>query len=259
MLTLKTITSQVQVEDWFVTVDLEMPIFPFKSSSGTGNSFSLPLEESLTSTKFFPLAWPGLRPEEVHKVHGCCSAPFDAPGHLCTQLPVRLAHTGPIQGDSELSQRYRPPPHSGSWPQNKHQKECSHHFSTNFIFGGSLGFCSNAGPSGSCPDLHFQRMFGPLKARPQSFCEHLSQTPRSYGRSFPYATSRIAPHETIPLVDESVEDPLQRTSHLPNQGVAQLLSYLLNMEFLSWHINCLELRAVFLVLINFSPFSEGVM
>ncbi len=66
--------------------------------------------------------WPGLGPEDVHKVHGCCSGPFEAPGHSCTQLPERLAHTGPLQGVSELSQRYRPPPHSCSWPQNEHQK-----------------------------------------------------------------------------------------------------------------------------------------
>ncbi len=51
----------------------------------------------------------GLGPEDVHKVHGCCSGPFEAPGHLCTQLPGRLAHTGPLQGVSELSQRYCPP------------------------------------------------------------------------------------------------------------------------------------------------------
>ncbi len=102
MLTLKTITSQVQVEDWFVTVDLEMPIFPFKSSSGTGNSFSLPLEESLTSTKFFPLAWPGLRPEEVHKVHGCCSAPFDAPGHLWQTLFLGV-HLDSVQMQARLA------------------------------------------------------------------------------------------------------------------------------------------------------------
>ncbi len=40
---------------------------------------------------------------------------------------------------------------------------------------------------------------------------------------------RPCPHEIIPLVDEIIEDPLHRTSHLPNQGFAQLLSHPLNM------------------------------
>ncbi len=47
--------------------------------------------------------WPGLGAEDVHKMHGCCSGPFEAPGHLCAQLPGRLAHSGPFQGVSELS------------------------------------------------------------------------------------------------------------------------------------------------------------
>ncbi len=118
--------------------------------------------------------WPGLGPEAIQKVHGCCSSPFEAPGNSCTQLPGRLAHTGPLQRVSELSQRYRPPPHSCSWPRNEHQKECSHPFSTNCVFGGSFGLCSNAGPSGSCPDFQFQCMFGLLQARPSCLCEHFT-------------------------------------------------------------------------------------
>ncbi len=34
------------------------PILTFRSSGGTGSSFGLPLEERLTSTRLFPLAWP---------------------------------------------------------------------------------------------------------------------------------------------------------------------------------------------------------
>ncbi len=71
-------------------------------------------------------------------------------------------------------------------------------------------------------------MFGPLQARPSYLCEHLSQAPRPFGPSLPCATSRIAPHETIPLVNETLEDLLQRTSH-SRKGVALLLSHPLNM------------------------------
>ncbi len=42
-------------------------------------------------------------------------------------------------------------------------------------------------PSGSCPHLQFQRMFGPLQARPSCLCEHLPQAPGPYGRSVPCA------------------------------------------------------------------------
>ncbi len=68
-------------------------------------------------------------------MHGCCPGPFEAPGHSCTQLPGRLAHSGPLQGVSELSQGCRPPQRLCSWPQNKHQEECSLPFLTNSFLG----------------------------------------------------------------------------------------------------------------------------
>ncbi len=162
-------------------------------------------------------------------MHGCCSGPVETPGHSCTQLPGRLAHSGPLQGVSEPSQGCRPSPHSCSWPQNERQEECSLPFSTNGVFGSSLGFRSNAGPSGSCPDFQPQYMFGPLQARPSCLREHLSQALRPHGRSLPCAAPGVAPHEAVPLVDETFRGPLHRTCHSPCKGVAHLLSHPFNM------------------------------
>ncbi len=141
--------------------------------------------------KFFSLTPPSL--------HGCCSGSFEAPGHSCTQLPGRLAHPGPLQGVSEPSQGCRPPSHSCSWPQNEHQEECSLPFSTNCVFGSSLGFRSNAGPSGSCPDFQPQHMFGPLQARPSCLRKHLPQALRPHGHSLPCAAPGAAPDRILTL------------------------------------------------------------
>ncbi len=97
----------------------------------------------------------------------------------------QLTHSGP-QGVSEPSQGCRPLPHSCSWPQNEHQEKCSLPFSTNCVLGRSLGFHSNADPSGSCPDFQPQYMFGPLQARPSCLREHLSQALRPHGCSLPF-------------------------------------------------------------------------
>ncbi len=189
MLMLKTIMSQIQVGDWFVTVGPEGCLY-----SHSGHLEAQEVPSVCFWRKGLPVhgssLWPGLGAEDVHKVHGCCSGPFEATWHSCTQLLGRLAHIGPLQGVSELLPRYRPPPHSCSWPQNEHQKECSHPFLTNCVFGVSFGFRSNAGPSGSCLDFQFQCTFGPLQARPSCLCEHLSQAPRPHGRSLLCATSR---------------------------------------------------------------------
>ncbi len=69
-----------------------------------------------------PIQGPALRPsvgaKNVYEMHGCCTGPFEAPGHSCTELSGRLAHSGSLQGASESSKGYRSRPHPFSWPQD---------------------------------------------------------------------------------------------------------------------------------------------
>ncbi len=57
MLTMKTIMSQVQEGDWFVTIDLKDAYFHIQVVQDTGGSFGLPLEGRLTNTRSCPSAW----------------------------------------------------------------------------------------------------------------------------------------------------------------------------------------------------------
>ncbi len=153
-------------------------------------------------------------------MHGCCTGPFEAPGHSCTELSGRLAHSGSLQGASESSQGYRSRPHPFSWPQDERQEECAPPISTNR---------SDAGPFGSCPDTSFYSMFGPLQARPSCLCRYLPQAVGPYGSSLPCVAPRAASHEAIPLVDEGAEVTPHCTSYSPCQSVAQLLSTPVNV------------------------------
>ncbi len=114
-------------------------------------------------------------------MHGCCTGPFEVPGHSCSELSGQLAHSDPLQGVSESSQRYRSPPHSFFWPPNERQEECALPISANRVFGGSLGFHSDAGPFGSCQDIQFYSMSGPLQARPSCLGRYLPQAARPHG------------------------------------------------------------------------------
>ncbi len=172
---------------------------------------------------------PGFGPEDIYQMHGCCTGPFEAPGHPCTELSGRLAHSGSLQGASESSQGYRSRPHPFSWPQNERQEECAPPISTNCISRSSFGFRSDAGPFGSCPDTSFYSMFGPLQARPSCLCRYLPQAVGPYGSSLPCVAPRAASHEAIPLVDEGAEVTPHCTSYSPYQGVAQLLSTPVNV------------------------------
>ncbi len=111
-----------------------------------------------------PALRPGLGAENVHKMHGCCTGPFEAPGHSCAELSGRLAHSGSLQGASKSSQRYRSPPHPFSWPQNERQEDCAPPISANCVSGGSFGFHSDAGPFGSCLDIEVYSMSGPASS-----------------------------------------------------------------------------------------------
>ncbi len=128
-----------------------------------------------------PSLWPGLGTENVHEVHGCCTGPLEVLGHSCSELLRRLAHSGPLQGVSESSQRYRSTPHSFSWPQNERQEECSLPLSANRVFGASLGFRSECRTQGCLPgfDAFYPRSWG---------ASYNSQN-RQYGGSVPHKPS----------------------------------------------------------------------
>ncbi len=224
-------------------------------------------------------------------MHGCCTGPFEVPGHSCSELSGRLAHSGPLQGVSESSKRYRSLPHSLSWPQNERQEKCALPISANRVFGGSLGFHSDAGPFGSCPDIQCYSMSGPLQARPSFLGRYLPQAARPHGSSL----SCVASHEAVPLVDERAEITphirMSRSCSRPllqwrdpaflQSGVRMGAIHRRHMittdasltgwgavfegrpasgewtgEFLSWHINCLELRDVILALMHFLMHGE---
>ncbi len=145
-----------------------------------------------------PALRPGLGAENVYEMHGCCTGPFEAPGHSCAELSGRLAHSGSLQGASESSQGYRSRPHPFSWPQEQRQEECAPPISANHVSRSSFGFRSDAGPFGSCPDTRSYSMSGPLQARPSCLCRCLPQAFGPHGSGLPCVAPRVASHEAIP-------------------------------------------------------------
>ncbi len=80
MLTMKTIMSQIQGGDWFVTIDLKDAYIHIQVVQ----------RHVCLCTEGLPIEGPSLRPglgtENVHEVHGCCSGPLEVPGHSCSEL-----------------------------------------------------------------------------------------------------------------------------------------------------------------------------
>ncbi len=101
MLTMKTIMSQIQGGDWFVTIDLGC-VFSHPGRSETQEVPPVCLWREGLPTQG-PAFRPGLGAKNVHKMHGCCTGPSEAPGHSCAELSGRLAHSGSLQGASKSS------------------------------------------------------------------------------------------------------------------------------------------------------------
>ncbi len=223
MLTIKTIMSQVQEGDWFVTIDLKDAYFHIQVVQNHRRFLRFAFGGKAYQYKVLPFDL-ALAPRTFTKCIECCTGPFEAPGHSCTELSGRLAHSGSLQGASESSQRYCSHPHPFSWPQDECQEECAFPISANRVSGGSFGFRSDAGPFGSCPDTRSYSMSGPLQARPACLCRYLPQAVGPHGSGLPCVAPRVASHEAVPLVDEGAEVTPHCTSYSPYQGVAQLLS-----------------------------------
>ncbi len=210
-----------------------------------------------------------------------------------TLAPLRLqgirvlnyldAHSGSLQGASESSQKYCSTPHPFSWPQDERQEECTPPISANPVSGSSFGFHSDAGPFGSCPDIQFYSMSGPLQARPACLYRFMPQAARPDMRPFFWWIKELRLHPTVPAtrlirVSRSCSRPLLqwRNPAFLRSGVRIGAIHRRHMvttdasmtgwgavfegrpangewtgDFLYWHINCLELRAVFLALMYF--------
>ncbi len=154
LLALQRKIQDVDVENYYVTDSSGRLVCNFRTERCLFSYSGRSAAQEVPSVHFWreglPIKgssfWPGFGTEDIHKVHGCCSGPFEVPGHSCTQLPGWLVYSGPLQGVSEPLQGCHPPPHSCSGPQNEDQEECSLPFSTNSVFGSSLGFLFKCRP-----------------------------------------------------------------------------------------------------------------
>ncbi len=92
MLMMKTIMSQIQRGDWFVTIDLKDAYSHIQVVQRHRKFLRFAFwKEGLPIQG--PSPRPGLGTENVHEVHGCCTGPLEVSGHSCSELLRRLSHS----------------------------------------------------------------------------------------------------------------------------------------------------------------------
>ncbi len=245
-----------------------------------------------------PALRPGFGPEDIYQMHGCCTGPFEAPGHPCTELSGRLAHSGSFQGASESSQGYRSRPHPFSWPYER-QEECAPPISTNcisrkvrldsvqmqarlaparipvftaclarFKLGHHvsvgtcrrlLGLMAAASPVLPLGLLHMRPFFWwmkELRLHPTVPATRLVRVSRSCCRHLLMWRDPVFLRSGVRMGAIHRRHMITTDASMTGWGAVfegRPASGEWKEEFLFWHINCLELRAVFLALKYFLP------
>ncbi len=246
-----------------------------------------------------PALRPGFGPEDIYQMHGCCTGPFEAPGHPCTELSGRLGHSGSFQGASESSQGYRSRPHPFSWPQYERQEECAPPISTNcisrkvrldsvqmqarlaparipvftaclarFKLGHHvsvgtcrrlLGLMAAASPVLPLGLLHmrpFLWWMKELRLHPAVPATRLVRVSRSCCRHLLMWRDPVFLQSGVRMGAIHRRHMITTDASMTGWGAVfegRPASGEWKQEFLFWHINCLELRAVFLALKFFLP------
>ncbi len=150
-----------------------------------------------------PAVWAIPGSPHFYTMHGCGSLPSATDGNPHTQLPQRLAHSGPVAGGFYIAQDPPPQPLRLSGAQGQLCQEHIFNQSTNFVSGYSFRLGANdsnclsgASHDNSAPHSLLQGRYRPSA---QSFPENAEP----YGSGFAGTSVGSASHATHPVLAES--------------------------------------------------------
>ncbi len=141
-----------------------------------------------------PTLWAVSGPPFFYEVHGRGSFPSETDGNPHSQLPRRLAHSGPVRGGTIFTQNPHPQPLRAPGAQGQFRQKCTVSQPTNIVPGYSSGLSSHeSGDSARTRSGHSETR-GHLQERHRSPTQSVSENARPYGRSIASVTAGPAPH-----------------------------------------------------------------
>ncbi len=141
-----------------------------------------------------PTLWAVSGPPYFYEVHGRGSFPSETDGNPHSQLPRRLAHSGPVRGGTTFTQNPHPQPLRAPGAQGQFRQKCTVSQPTNIVPGYSSGLSSHeSGDSARTRSGHSETR-GHLQERHRSPTQSVSENAGPYGRSIASVTAGPAPH-----------------------------------------------------------------
>ncbi len=138
-----------------------------------------------------PTLWAVSGPPYIYEVHGHGSFPSETDGNLHSQLPRRLAHSGPVRGGTTFTQNPHPQPLRAPGAQGQFRQKRTVSQPTNIVPGYSSGLSSH--DNARTRSGHSETR-GHLQERHRSPTQNVSENAGPYGRSIASVTAGPAPH-----------------------------------------------------------------
>ncbi len=141
-----------------------------------------------------PTLWAVSGPPYFYEVHGRGSFPSEIDGNPHSQLPRRLAHSGPVRGGTTFTQNPHPQPLRAPGAQGQFRQKRTVSQPTSIVPGYSSGLSSHeSGDSARTRSGHSETR-GHLQERHRSPTQSVSENAGPYGRSIASVTAGPAPH-----------------------------------------------------------------
>ncbi len=193
MITLKQIPSQIRTGDWFCSLDLKDAYFHIQIAPPSQTILEIRLRESGLPVHG-PTLWAVSGPPYFYEVHGRGSFPSETDGNPHSQLPQRLAHSGPVRGGTTFTQNPHPQPLRAPGAQGQFRQKRTVSQPTSIVPGYSSGLSSHENGDSARTRSGHSETRGHLQERHRSPTQSVSENAGPHGRSIASVTAGPALH-----------------------------------------------------------------
>ncbi len=166
-----------------------------------------------------PSHWAVSGPPHFYEVHGRGSFPSKTDGNPHSQLPRRLAHSGPVRGGATCTQNPPPQPHRAPGAQGQFRQEHTVPQPTSIIPGNSSRLSSRESCDSARTRSGHSETRDHLQERHRSPTQSISENAGPHGRSIASATAGPASHAAPSTLVETTGSTQRMASRMPaHQG-----------------------------------------